>query len=164
MKFKTLAFGLALMTVGYWCGSGSISVQSQLTAQDGDAGLSEETAVKVQAAHESLKSAMDALQQDGKYEGLSDAPNSFLILSGGGNAMEDLQSGLGVDPESFAALHARRVKPEVLDALTTDDQGRLLYNDQLVRLYSRSRLEKMFAERSKLSLSGNSKPAPGSVK
>ena len=157
MKLKTLAFGLAMLLMGYWAGSGTSPQLSALTAQDGDSGLSDETAVKVQAAHEALKSAMDALQQDGKYEGLSEGPNAYLILSGGGNAMEDLSSGLGVDPESFAALYAKQVKPEVLDALTTDDQGRLLYNEQLVRLYSRTRLEKTFAERAKLSLLGNAK-------
>ncbi len=164
MKFKTLAFGLAMLTVGYWCGSGALPVQSSLTAQDGDTGLSDDAATKVQTAHEALKAAMDALQLDGKYEGLSEFPNAFLILSGGGNAMQDLQDGLGVDPESFAALYARNVKPEVKEALTTDEQGRLLYNDQLVRLYSRSRLEKMFAERTKHSLIGGNKNPFGAAK
>lgn len=154
-KFKLLALSLAMWTVGYWCGQGAWPVaSSQLTAQDGAAGLSDETSGKIKAAHESLKAAMDALQQDGKYEGISDTPNAYLILAGGGNAMEDLQSGQGVDPESFAALYSKAVKPEILDSLTTDDQGRVLYNDQLVRLYSRTRLEKMAAERTKLSLVG----------
>ncbi len=164
MNFKTLAFGLAMLTVGYWCGSGTMTLQSNATAQDEDVGLSDDTAAKVQAAHESIKSAMDALQQDGKYEGITEAPNAFLVLCGGGNAMEDLQSGLGVDPESFAAIYAGRVKPEVNDALTTDEQGRKLYNDQLVRLYSRTRLEKMFAERTKLSLIGGGKSPFGTEK
>ena len=163
MKYNTLAFGLAMLSVGYWCGSGALPMQASLTAQDADAGLSDDTATKIQAAHESLKSAMDALQQDGKYEGLSETPNSFLILSGGGNATEDLASGQGVDPESFAALYAGNVKPEVKDALTKDDQGRLLHNDQLVRLYSRTKLEQMFAERTKLSLVGGRTPF-GTVK
>ncbi len=158
MKFQTLAFGLGMLVLGYCCGSGALPGSATVTAQDVDASLSEETATKVLAAHESLKAAMDALMQDGKYEGLSDTPNAFLVLSGGGNAMEDLQSGQGVDPETFAALYARKVKPEVLDALTTDEQGRLLHNDQLVRLYSRTRLEKMFAERTKLSLAGGKSP------
>ncbi len=163
MKFHTLAFGLAMMTFGYWCGSGALPMQASLTAQDADAGLSEDTSAKVHAAHESLKAAMDALQQDGKYEGLSESPNAFLILSGGGNATEDLASGQGVDPESFAALYAGTVRPDVKDALTKDDQGRLLHNDQLVRLYSRTKLEKMFAERTKLSLVGGKSPF-GTVK
>ena len=161
MKFKMLAFGLAMWTIGYWSGTGDSPSASALTAQDGDSGLSTDTAAKVQAASESIKSAMDALQQDGKYEGLGETPNAFLVLCGGGNAMEDLSSGQGVDPESFAALYAGRVKQEVRLALTTDEQGRLLYNDQLVRLYSRTRLEKMFAERAKLSLTGGGKSSIG---
>lgn len=163
MKYQTLAFGLGMLMLGYCCGSGSLPGSASLIAQDADGGLSEGTASKVQVAHESLKAAMDALQQDGKYEGLSESPNAFLILSGGGNAMEDLQSGQGVDPESFAALYARRVKPEILEALTTDEQGRLLHNDQLVRMYSRTRLEKVLAERAKLSLAGGKSPF-GTVK
>ena len=162
MQYKTLAFGLTMLTAGYLCGAGALPWQSTVTAQDADAGLSDDTATKIHAAHEALKSAMDALQQDGKYEGLSEGPNAYLILSGGGNAMEDLTSGLGVDPESFAALYAKQVKPEVLDALTTDDQGRILYNEQLVRLYSRTRLEKTFAERAKISLLGDAKSSGAS--
>ena len=164
MKFKTLAFGLAMLTVGYWSGSRCFPEVSMLSAQDGDSGLADGTALKIKEAHESLKSAMDALQQDGKYEGLSETPNAFLVLSGGGNAVEDLASGQGVDPESFAALYARQVKQEVLDALTVDEQGRLLHNEQLVRLYSKSRLEKTFAERAKLSLVGGAKSSLGSEK
>jgi len=164
MKLKTLAFGLAMWMVGYWSGSRSFPEVSMLTAQEAGSGLSEGTTVKVLAAHESLKSAMEALQQDGKYEGLSENPNAFLILSGGGNAMEDLTSGQGVDPESFAALYAKQVKQEVLDALSTDEQGRLLHNDQLIRLYSKSRLEKTFAERLKLSLAGGAKSPLGPEK
>ncbi len=163
MQFKTLAFGLAMLSVGYLSGSGALSLQSSLTAQDASVELSEETATKIHTANEALKSAMDALQQDGKYEGLSETPNAFLILCGGGNATEDLASGQGVDPETFAALYAGSVKPEIKDALTKDDQGRLLHNDQLVRLYSRTRLEKLFAERTKLSLAGSKSPL-GTVK
>jgi hypothetical protein len=163
MKFKMLACGLAMWTVGYWTGTRSFPEVSTLNAQESDSGLSTETATKVQAASESIKAAMDALQQDGKYEGLSETPNAFLVLSGGGNAMEDLTSGQGVDPESFAALYSGQVKQEVRLALSSDDQGRLLYNDQLIRLYSKTRLEKMFSERAKLSLSGSGKSSAGGV-
>jgi len=157
MKLKLLAFGLAMWTVGYICGNGNLPMaDTAVTAQEGASGLSDDTTSKVRAAHDALKTAMEALQQDGKYEGLTDTPNAYLILSGGGNAMEDLQSGQGVDPESFAAIYAKQVKPELQAALTTDDQGRILYNDQLVRLYSRSRLERLGAERVKLSLVGGS--------
>ena len=161
MKLKTLVFGLTMLVLGYWSGSGDFPRLASLWAQDASPELSDATAVKIQAAHESLKAAADALLQDGRYEGLTDAPNAFLVLSGGGNAMEDLQSGQGVDPESFAAIYARKVKPEVLDGLTTDDQGRVLYNNQVVRLYSRSRLEKVLAERAKLSLVGGNKGNKG---
>ncbi len=157
MRLKTVAFGLVMLAIGYGIGSRPSALIPSLVAQVGDSGLSDDSADKIRAAHESLKAAMDALQQDGKYEGLSDSPNAFLILSGGGNAMEDLQSGQGIDPESFAALYAGQVKQEIKDGLTADDSGRLLYNDQLVRMYSRSRLEKIFAERAKLSLIGDGK-------
>jgi hypothetical protein len=164
MKFKMLAFGLAMWSCGYFIGSGDLPRVPALTAQEDAAGLSQETSIKIQAAHEALKSAMEALQQDGKYEGLSETPNAYLVLSGGGNAKDDLNSGQGVDPETFAALYARQVNQDILDGLTVDDQGRLLHNDQLIRLYSKSRLERTFAERVKLSLAGNAKSSIGSEK
>lgn len=164
MNLKFLACGLAIWSCGYWMGSGNLPEVSALTAQEESAGLTQETAIKVQAAHEALKSAMEALQQDGKYEGISETPNAYLILSGGGNAKEDLNSGQGVDPETFAALYARQVNQDILDGLTVDDQGRLLYQEQLIRLYSKSRLERTFAERVKLSLAGSGKSPFGDEK
>lgn len=164
MKFKMLAFGLAMWSCGYWMGNGDLPEVPALTAQEDASGLSQETAIKIQAAHEALKSAMEALQQDGKYEGLSETPNAYLVLSGGGNAKDDLNSGQGVDPETFAALYARQVNQDILDGLTVDDQGRLLYNEQLIRLYSKSRLERTFAERVKLSLAGSGKLPLGNEK
>ena len=161
MQLKTVAFGVAMLAAGYMWGAGALngfSLERGVTAQGTDTPLSEDSEAKVRAAHDTLKAAMDALQQDGLYAGLSDSPNAFLILAGGGNAMDDLQSGQGVDPESFAALNAGQVTQEIRDALTRDEQGRLLYNDQLIRLYSRSRLEKVLANRTKYSLVKDSNP------
>ena len=55
------------------------------------------------------------------------AINAFLVLSGGGNALDDLESGHGVDPETFAALYAGLAIPEIGDHLAKDDQSRLTY-------------------------------------
>lgn len=161
MRLKTAGFGLAMLAIGYLGGTGTLtgfSLDRGVTAQGTDTPLSEDSEAKVRAAHDSLKTAMDALQQDGLYAGLSDSPNSYLVLAGGGNALDDLQSGQGVDPETFAALYAGQVKQEILDSLTRDEQGRLLYNEQLIRLYSRSRLEKVLANRTKYSLAKDSTP------
>lgn len=161
MQLKTAAFGLAMLATGYLLGTGAfrgVALDQSVTAQGNDTPLSEDSEAKVRAVHDTLKAAMDALQQDGLYAGLTESPNAFLILAGGGNAMDDLLSGQGVDPETFAALYAGQAKAEIRDALTRDEQGRLLYNDQLIRLYSRSRLEKVLADRAKYSLAKDSSP------
>ena len=76
--------------------------------------------------------------------------NAFLVLSGGGNARQDLESGNGVDPETFAALYAGQAIPEIQEQLGLDAENRVTYGGEVVRLYSRSRLSRMFAERVKL--------------
>ena len=94
--------------------------------------------------------ATDALRGDGRYESITNDVNSFLVLSGGGNAREDLQSGAGVDPETFAALYAGGAIEEIQDQLGYDDENRLTFNNQVVRMYSKARLQRMLAERTKL--------------
>jgi hypothetical protein len=80
--------------------------------------------------------------------------NSFLVLSGGGNARADLESGMGVDPETFAALYADQAIPEIQQNLAKDDDNRLTYNGTVVQMYSKSKLQRLYAERIKLTTTG----------
>jgi hypothetical protein len=117
---------------------------------EAETGVAKDTALKVKAAGNALRDASDALRSEGRYEAITKDVNSFLVLSGGGNAREDLQSGAGVDPETFASLYAGGAIDEIADQLEFDDENRLTYNGQVVRMYSKARLQRMLAERTKL--------------
>lgn len=146
---RILASAAFFMIVGYVLGQADFGPQI-VNAQQPQSGVQEDTANKIREANRRLIEAMEALKSDGLYESITEGPNAFLILSGGGNSRADLESGRGVDPETFAALYSGRAIPEVKDLLGTDDQGRLTYNGEVIRLYSKSRLQRTFANRVKL--------------
>ncbi len=148
-KMRMLCFGAFMLTLGYLLGVSGAGFQ-QLTAQEGDAGVSEDAANKIRAAYRALGEAKEALIAEGRYETITDGTNAFMILAGGGSAKDDLESGRGVDPETFAALYAGKALPEVAELLDSDDSGRITYNKEVVRLYSKARLEKIFADRIKI--------------
>ena len=77
--------------------------------------------------------------------------NAFAVSCGGVNALDDLEAGNGVDPETFAGLYAGLAKPDVAAQLGRDDQGRITYKNKIVRMYPVSRLKKLFATRLKYS-------------
>jgi hypothetical protein len=140
-----------LVLVGYVLGaSGALELKTTGAQEQTDTGLAKETADKLRTANNALRDAADALKTEGRYEAVTEEVNSFLVLAGGGNAKEDLQSGAGVDPETFAALYAGDAVPEIADQIEFDDEGRLTFNGQVVRMYSKARLQRMLAERTKL--------------
>ncbi|QDU38313.1 hypothetical protein Mal4_26400 [Maioricimonas rarisocia] len=148
-QWRQLAFGGSMLVLGYVLGTAGLFQPASLTAQDFGDGLSEDTENRIRAAHRAVREAVEALQSEGRYEAITQGTNSFLALSGGGNAREDLEQGRGVDPETFAALYAGLATPEVAELLEIDEEGRITYNDQVVRMYSRSRLQRSYSERLK---------------
>ncbi|HBN78021.1 MAG TPA: hypothetical protein DD473_19870, partial [Planctomycetaceae bacterium] len=70
--------------------------------------------------------------------------NPYLILTGGGDAIADLEAGIGVDPITFAELYAGMALREVGDEITRDEQNRLLYKNKLIRMYSVDRMKKRY--------------------
>jgi hypothetical protein len=150
-QWQRWVFSAGLVAAGYVLGaSGALDLRTTGAQDPAETGLAKETAEKVYAASNALKDAADALRTEGRYEAITEEVNSFLVLAGGGNAKEDLQSGAGVDPETFAALYAGGAVPEIADQLEFDDENRLVYNGQVVRMYSKARLQRMLAERTKL--------------
>ncbi|SFJ19540.1 hypothetical protein [Planctomicrobium piriforme] len=143
-RVNSAAWAAILMGAGYLMGAGQLSLPA-VTAQD----AADPTAMKIHNVHRSLLDAKDALETDGKYTAITDGLNAFLILSGGGNAKEDLESGRGVDPDTFAALYAGRATPEIAPLLGVNEQGQITYNNEVIRMYSKSRLQKAFADRLK---------------
>lgn len=146
---RMFAVAVVMMSVGYLLGQADVGLQLVNAQQPAD-GVSEDTANKIREANRRLNDAMEALRSDGRYEAITEGPNAFLILAGGGDARADLESGRGVDPETFAALYAGRALPEIKDLLGTDEQNRLTYNNEVIRIYSKSRLQRIFANRVKL--------------
>lgn len=145
-------YSAGLVAAGYVLGaSGALELRmTGAQEQPAETGLAKETLQKLRTANNSLRDAADALKSEGRYEALTEEVNSFLVLSGGGNAKQDLESGAGVDPETFAALYAGAAVPEIADQIEFDDEKRLTYNGQVVRMYSKARLQRMQAERVKL--------------
>jgi hypothetical protein len=73
--------------------------------------------------------------------------NTYAIMVGGVDALDDLESGRGVDPETFAALYAGDAIDEVAQHLSRDEDGRLTYKNRPLRIYPVSRLKKLHSQR-----------------
>jgi hypothetical protein len=147
-RWQGIIFGSAMLGLGYLVGATGTGLNSKALAQEPAAGAADG---KIRAVHVALGEAAEALKTDGKYEAITQGTNAFLVLAGGGNARADLDRGEGVDPETFAGLYAGRAIPEIQDQLTFDDQKRLTYNGKVIQMYSKTRLQQIFAERLRIS-------------
>jgi len=151
---RTISRGLlmvGLLAVGYVMGASGIFSPTLTQAQESTDGPSKETADKVRSANDALSSAMTALQQESVYVPAILGINAFSTSVGGVNAIEDLEAGRGVDPETFAGLYAGQAVAEVADHLGKDEEGRVTYKNKVVRMYPISRLKELFAQRAKQS-------------
>ena len=154
------AVAAGLVSVGYVLGSSQVVTPNLLSAQDGAAaGPSEEALEKLKLAHEAILIAQEALVAEKFYTPAIEGPNSFAVTVGGVNAVDDLKSGRGVDPETFVGLYSGLATEEVQDDLAKDAEGRLTFDGKLVRIYSISRLKQRYANRS--ALMGEDKKSSG---
>ncbi|MCA9071260.1 MAG: hypothetical protein KDA84_20170 [Planctomycetaceae bacterium] len=146
--------GLALIAVGYVLGSSGFlhSPEAQAQIQPTGTNLNKDTQEKIKAAYEALLAARDALQNEGKYTTVTDPAiiNAFGILTGGVDAKQDLETGRGVDPETFAALYADLATGEERANIEKNAQGQLTYKGKVIRMYPISTLKQKFIERSRL--------------
>jgi hypothetical protein len=137
-----------VLTVGYvwgrWDGSDG---PNSLAAQDPVAGPSEESQRKIQAANDALKVAMEGLKAESLYNPATQGMNVYGVLTGGIDAIDDLESGRGVDPETFAGLYSDLALDDVQQHLSKDAEGRLTYKNKLVRIYPITRLKRQHAKR-----------------
>lgn len=149
-----------LVAVGYLWGRLDLVGGPLALAQEPSAGPSEETAKKIQTASDALKIAVDALKNESRYNLATKSMNVFGVVTGGVDAVDDLESGRGVDPETFALLYAGDATEEVAQHLSKDEDGRLTYKNRVIRIYPVSRLQKLIAQR--MVLSGEVQPTrPG---
>ncbi len=154
--WKTVAV-LGLLSLGYGLGSISVIGPRPLGAQaPAEGGPSAESLKKLQEAFAAVKGAAETLEQENLYVSATAQLNVFSVMAGGLNAVQDLEDGRGVDPETFASLYAGEAKPEVKEHLDYDEQGRLTYKGKVVRIYPKQRMKKIFQERTRLG-AGSSK-------
>lgn len=119
-------------------------------------GISPATQEKIKVAYDALADAADALEKEGFYRAATKEVNVFGVLSGGVDAIGDLQSGNGVDPETFAAIYGGTIKPEVQELLQRDADHHITYNGKLVQMYPVSEIRRRFLMRAQLT--GQIKP------
>lgn len=145
----TLRMGVVcgLVALGYLWGRVDATVGLVAQAQESSALPSEETLKKIQTANDALKIAVDALKNESRYTLATRTLNSFAVMTGGVNAIDDLESGRGVDPETFAGLYSGDAADEVAQHLSKDEDGRLTYKNRVIRIYPVSRLQKLHAQR-----------------
>jgi hypothetical protein len=136
-----------LVALGYVWGRLDATFGRVAQAQEASALPSEETMKKVQTANDALKIAVDALKNESRYVLATRSLNSYAVMTGGVNAIDDLEGGRGVDPETFAALYAGEAVDEVAQHLAKDEHGRLTYKNRVIRIYPVSRLQKLSAQR-----------------
>ncbi len=122
--------------------------------------LSDETEGKIKAAAAALNAAMEALKQEQLYNPATKGLNTFAILSGRVETLKDLESGRGVDPETFAALYCDLATDEVAEKLGRDQENRLTYAGKVIKMYPVSRLRSLYASRAVFTGEELSKPDP----
>jgi hypothetical protein len=155
---------LCLFGGGYFLGTQNAFQPAAVNAQGfgaapGDADGMDEVEIAITEANDALKKAADLLEQAGRYVPASKTQNVSAILSGGVDAMSDLETGRGVDPETFAALYAEDSTDEISAHLDRDELGRLTYKGKVVRMYSVSRLKKLYKMRMQYAGGGDDQPA-----
>ena len=150
-KLSLIVFAPALFAAGYLLRSAEIMHPREVVAapQDG-LRLSSESLLTYKQSRLILDSLSDLLSAEQRHRSATEGENFFALSVGGIDSLQDLEEGRGVDPETFAALYADRALPDVAEHLETDDNGRIRYKGNIVRLYSREKLKEVFRRRTEL--------------
>jgi hypothetical protein len=155
---------VGLMAFGYILGVMHGPAAHDLFAQNEPTDEQKELGEKVKAARDAANASMLALQKSNAYVPAIEGLNSFAATTGGIDAIQDLKSGRGVDPETFAGLYAGLAVSDVASKLTRDSEGRLLYEEKLVRMYPISRIKQLFQARVAAPETNDAPKAPGKEK
>jgi hypothetical protein len=148
IRLARLSSPVAFLALGFAFGAWTTLPTRSLVAQESlqkaagsvEVQISEADAEKVKQASDAVETAQAALQQNGAYNPAIRGLNPFATLSGGLDAVADLEEGRGVDPITFAGLYSGLATDEVTTQLSFDANGRLTYKGKLVRIYSAERL------------------------
>lgn len=146
--WKTVSV-LSIFGLGYLAGAMQLTGQSSAVAQLADDAVGEEVTKSITAAYSALQTVRSNLNQEGRYNPATKMMNVNGVMAGGIDSIADLESGLGVDPETFGALYADLASDEVSINLDYDENGRLTYKGKIVRIYSIERLKAFYKKRLK---------------
>jgi hypothetical protein len=169
-----LSSGLGLLCAGYVLGSlqaggpfllrAEPQSQPQGQSQSQSEGIPEAVKTKLRDANRALADAIQALVEEKRYVPAIQGVNSFAASVGGVDAVADLESGLGVDPETYAGLLSGQALPEVAESLARDPEGRLTYKNKSIRIYSPTRLRQLFTLRAEFAPAAASPAATTAAK
>jgi hypothetical protein len=149
-----------LLLVGYVLGALQVAAPTPLRADPSSDAVQGALRDKLRDADRVMSEAMQMLQDEKRYVPAVIGLNAFATSVGGVDAIADLESGQGVDPETFAGLYAGQATPEVAEHLAHDAQGRVTYKSRVVRLYNPTRLKQLFAARADFSPAAAGGAAP----
>ena len=148
-RLARFAKSAGLLSAGIVLGAVAASPLGPVTAQEAAApatDISEANAEKIKQASDALATAQVALEQDLLYKPAVQGLNAYAVLSGGVDAIEDLENGRGVDPITFAGIYAGREIDEVTPHLKRAANDRLTYKGKLVRMYPPERMKELVAK------------------
>jgi hypothetical protein len=160
-------FCFSLLLAGYVIGSLQADHPSFLHADQQTEPLPTAIRDRLRDTDRNLGETMQMLQEDKRYVPAIQGLNAFATTVGGVDAIADLESGQGVDPETFAGLYAGQALAEVTENLARDAEGHLTYKNKIVRVYSSTRMRQLFATRAEFVPAGapsSKRPAAASKK
>src|ERR1700722_20828277 len=141
--FGRSLFCFGLFLFGYVLGSSQFCPPATLSAQS--EALPNAIRDRLRETDRVLSETMQVLTDEKRYVPAIQGLNAFATSVGGVDAVADLESGQGVDPETFAGLYAGQAVPEVAEHLAHDAQGRATYKRRVIRAYHHTRLNELFA-------------------
>ncbi|MCA9063088.1 MAG: hypothetical protein KDA96_08515 [Planctomycetaceae bacterium] len=150
-RFSAILAGGLLFGAGYFTGNHVLVAPNTLGAAQPPSVISEISDESLEAFTSFFKQTVElneSLIAENRMAAANDSRNYFALSVGGVNALTDLEEGRGVDPETFAAIYARRAIPSLAQDLDySHPDGRVRYKGTVIRMYSRDRLEQLFRQR-----------------
>lgn len=143
--FQRIALSSCLVLTGFVIGQMDWSDSSQAVAQPQRKPDSEDI-LNIREAYSLLIDVQGNLETQDRHQSVLTVVNPLAVCSGGVRALEDLERGNGVDPVTFGALYAGLASPELANELAFNEQGKLMFRNKEIRLYSPKRMARLFRQ------------------
>lgn len=141
---------VVLLFAGYVLGASQFGGSRWLRAELQDETLPTAIRDRLRETNHAISDTMQVLQEEKRYVPAIAGINAFATSAGGVDAVADLESGHGVDPETFAGLYAGLALPEIAEHVGRDAEGHVTYKNKIIRIYSPTRMKQLFALRAEL--------------